>query len=321
MAGGAARRTERLMCLVFMLKAQGRRGITRSELRSAIEDYAQAPNEAAFERAFERDKSDLRDIGIDIVTVQRDAYHEDDFAYMLGEQTLLTLPAFTPSEMQLLHQAALAWQEGPWQALATDALHKLEVFGDAVLEGSPQRLSVHGDLHLSPIRAAIRDRRSLTFEYQRPGDSAAGTRHVEPWGLIHREGAWYLVGFDRDRGAARVFRTSRITSDPTPGEASASPVPGDWPTVLRAEALREPALPVTLLARPDRGWSWRNGAEVDGQEEVAGLTYDVLRLDLDIDDRTIGALAAAAPSVLVSAPATLRTSVMDALSRTEAAHG
>ncbi|MCZ9336230.1 WYL domain-containing protein, partial [Streptomyces sp. TRM76130] len=37
------------------------------------------------------------------------------------------------------------------------------------------------------------------------------TRHVEPWALECWRGHWYLAGFDRDRGAERVFRLSRIT--------------------------------------------------------------------------------------------------------------
>ena len=73
MSAGASHRTERLMCLVFILKARGRRGITRAELRTAVEDYAQCPNELAFERMLERDKRDLRDAGVAIEVVQRDA--------------------------------------------------------------------------------------------------------------------------------------------------------------------------------------------------------------------------------------------------------
>ncbi|MEV7025801.1 WYL domain-containing protein, partial [Kitasatospora sp. NPDC093558] len=62
-----------------------------------------------------------------------------------------------------------------------------------------------------PLLTAARDRRPVTFEYRKAGAAAVEQRSVEPWALECWRGHWYLAGWDRDRGDARVFRLSRIT--------------------------------------------------------------------------------------------------------------
>jgi predicted DNA-binding transcriptional regulator YafY len=42
-------------------------------------------------------------------------------------------------------------------------------------------------------------------------------RTVEPYGLLLRDGFWYLVGFDRTRGDRRTFRVDRIDGRITMG--------------------------------------------------------------------------------------------------------
>lgn len=58
---------------------------------------------------------------------------------------------------------------------------------------------------------ACRDRRPVVFDYRKATAARPETRHVEPWTLECCRGHWYLAGWDRDRGAERVFRLSRIT--------------------------------------------------------------------------------------------------------------
>ena len=58
---------------------------------------------------------------------------------------------------------------------------------------------------------ACRDRRPVAFDYRKATAARPEPRHVEPWALECWRGHWYLAGWDRDRGAERVFRLSRIT--------------------------------------------------------------------------------------------------------------
>lgn len=310
MTGGASRRTERLMCLVFMLQARGRRGVSRAELRAAIADYEACTSDAAFERMFERDKKDLRDVGVVLDVVQRDAWHEDDFAYSLGPSTLLTLPALTAGEMQVLTQAAHAWDAGAWQAVAAHALRKTEVFGDALIVDPHPRLRLSSDEHLAPLRRAIRERRSVTFAYRRPGTETATPRRVEPWGLIRRDGGWYLVGFDRDRAAHRVFRTSRIEGVVAPGDAATTPADPAWASIIDAHFAAQPAVHLQLLIHPERGWHWRRQGTVTGRQPLDDVTGDIVEVHTQDHDGLVPALAAAAPHVVVLAPADVRQRVI-----------
>jgi proteasome accessory factor B len=52
----------------------------------------------------------------------------------------------------------------------------------------------------------------VTFSYQAAGSDTPAARTVEPYGLLHRRGHWYVVGRDRDRDAIRAFKVSRIAA-------------------------------------------------------------------------------------------------------------
>lgn len=310
MAGGAAGRAERLMCLLFLIKAQGRRGITRSELREHVADYEKCATDDAFERMLERDKSDLRDMGIVLDVVQRDHYHEDQAAYVLGSGTMLNLPVhFDADELAVLGMAAEAWERGTWSAAAHGALRKLEVFTDVFPAEPTARVRLSTDAQIEPIRAAIRARQSIAFSYRRPGDEEPQLRRIEPWGLLYRQGGWYCVGYDQDREAARVFRTSRISGAiSTIGGASAEADP-QWPDLVRGSAEETTTIPTELLVLPGHGWTWRSLGAVTATREVNGLEYDVLEAEIPNRDSITAALASAAPEVLVASPVDLQEGV------------
>lgn len=313
MSAGASHRTERLMCLVFILKARGRRGITRAELKTVVEDYAACPTEQAFERMLERDKRDLRDAGVAIDVVQRDAWHEDEHAYVLAQDALAEMPTFTADELRVLGLAAEAWERSTWQALASGALHKVEVFGAEFAADAAPRIALTTDRHLNAIRRAVRDRASIHFTYRRPGDRDPMSRHVEPWGLVHRDGGWYCIGWDRERRATRVFRTSRIVDSIVTGDPATSPIDGDWATMLDAYFRDLPPTNVVLLVEDGHGWFWRTRGSARGTRSIAGRQYDEIDVSLKERDGFVGSLAASAPHVLVVEPADLRMRVIEHL--------
>ncbi len=65
---------------------------------------------------------------------------------------------------------------------------------------------------LATLAGACRDHEQLTFRY---AAARAGTRErqVQPQGLVHAAGRWYLVAWDLDRDDWRTFRVDRIASD------------------------------------------------------------------------------------------------------------
>jgi Predicted transcriptional regulator len=80
----------------------------------------------------------------------------------------------------------------------------------SVLAG-PDRSGTIAPAVLSELENAIRDRRSLSILYTSLTDGRPGWRGIDPWALVHRSEAWYLVGRCHVHDDARTFRLDRIT--------------------------------------------------------------------------------------------------------------
>ena len=203
------RKTERLLGLVVCLLSS-ERYLTALQIRAAVPGYPE-PFEA-FKRMFERDKEELRELGIPLETGSNSAFDEEP-GYRIPRQAY-ELPEIRlePDEAAVLALAARVWRQAELAGAAAGALLKLRAAGvDA--EETPQpgiepRLA--GEAAFGPLWEAVRDRRPVTFTYRAVGRSEPQQRRLEPWGVVNRHGRWYVAGHDRDRDAVRVFRLSRI---------------------------------------------------------------------------------------------------------------
>jgi proteasome accessory factor B len=211
---------ERLLNLIIALShARGR--MTRAEIRATVAGYVgerggdtaeQARRRtAAFERMFERDKEDLRRIGVPLRTVV-DATHGDDIGYVIdaGDASMPPID-MTPVERAILAVAAEYWQSA---ALGTDARRAFVKVSSSMPRA--EEVSVHlaarsteGSNAAPALVQAIADGQAVAFMYT-SASSGRGEREVEPWRLVVRGGRLYLVGRDRDRDEARTYRLSRI---------------------------------------------------------------------------------------------------------------
>ncbi|MFE9249294.1 helix-turn-helix transcriptional regulator [Streptomyces sp. NPDC007088] len=210
----AIAKAERLMNLALCLLGT-RRPLSKRELRGSVEAYLEASSEDAFNRMFERDKDDLRELGLVIETVDN---LDGETGYRAGRDSN-RLPPVTldAEEAAALGLAAKVWQQARLAGAASGALQKLRAAGlpetvdpyetHSALE---PRIPVH-EAAFEPLMLACRDRRPVVFDYRKSTAPRPETRQVEPWALECWRGHWYLAGFDRDRGAERVFRLSRIT--------------------------------------------------------------------------------------------------------------
>ncbi|MER7517612.1 WYL domain-containing protein [Streptomyces sp. NPDC126499] len=211
----AIAKAERLMNLALCLLGT-RRPLSKRELRASIEAYMEATGEDAFNRMFERDKDDLRELGLVIETVE----NLDGETGYLARRDSNRLPPITldAEEAAALGLAAKVWQQARLAGAASGALQKLRAAGmpeaedayDAQASALEPRIPVH-EAAFEPLMLACRDRRPVVFDYRKANAARPETRHVEPWTLECWRGHWYLAGWDRDRGAERVFRLSRIT--------------------------------------------------------------------------------------------------------------
>src|SRR3954451_22863682 len=211
----AARRTERLLNLVICL-LHTRAYLTADRIRELVAGYDEAPTDEAFKRMFERDKEDLRDLGIPLETGATTAW-DDEPGYRIAQRDY-ALPDITlePDEAAAVGLAARMWSSASMGAAATRGLRKLDAAGVELAplpEGLQPRLEASGAAF--PLLAeAVHDGRVVTFDYRTGAGVEQSRRTVEPWGVVWWHGRWYLVGHDRDRAAVRVFRISRIAGEP-----------------------------------------------------------------------------------------------------------
>src|SRR6478752_2705813 len=267
----SARRTERLLNLTICLMA-GRRALSKAELRGLIADYRDATSDESFERMFERDKDDLREMGIPLVTENNDPLFDDEIGYRI-DPSVYALPEIEvgPDEMAVLTLAARAWQQAALAPAAIAALRKVEAYAsDGELADGQAYPSAEGlgleprvstsEVAFGPLYEAVRDRRPVTFAYRTGAATESMQRHLEPWGVVSWRGRWYVAGHDRDRDATRVFRLSRIEGDVKPDGASGSVhVPDDMDpaTVVAMIAPEAPNREARVRVRLDAGHALR----------------------------------------------------------------
>ncbi|MGO8725466.1 MAG: helix-turn-helix transcriptional regulator [Streptosporangiaceae bacterium] len=221
------RKTERLLSLVVCLLSAGRY-LTATQIREAVPGYPDSFD--AFKRMFERDKDELRELGIPLETGTNSTLDEEA-GYRISRQAYV-LPdiRLEPDEAAVLGLAARVWRRAELASAAEGALLKLRAAGiDAEETSQPgiePRLQT-GEAAFGPLWEAVRDRRPVTFGYRAAGRSAAQVRHLEPWGVVNRHGRWYVMGQDTDRQQERVFRLSRIDGPVTftgrPGTVTVPP--------------------------------------------------------------------------------------------------
>ena len=215
----SAHKTERLLNLVICLLST-RQFLLKEQIRDAVPQYAECPSDEAFDRMFERDKEELRDMGVPLETGGNDAWFDDEIGYRV-DRAAYALPevSFTSDELAVLGLASRVWQQASLAAPASRAVQKLKAAGvepdNGSLVGIEPRVRT-SEPAFEPVYAAVRDRRPITFPYRTPGRPDVIERHLEPWGIVSRHGRWYVVGHDRDRGATRVFRLSRVAGPVRP---------------------------------------------------------------------------------------------------------
>jgi len=222
-------RTERLLNLVLCLLG-ARIPVSRAAIREAVPGYGDSASSEAFERMFERDKDELRTMGVPIDTVLSCDGDVEGYRIRSDEYSMPAV-AFTSAELAVLGLAAQAWSDAALGSAAQGALRKIEAVTGARSESLDIGVSLTarpgaGDHLLPTLWEAIRVRRVVGFAYRGLRDTATGERIVEPWGTARVRGAWYLAGHDRDRADTRVFRLSRVQ-----GTITASSPPGEFDRV------------------------------------------------------------------------------------------
>jgi predicted DNA-binding transcriptional regulator YafY len=235
---------ERLLNLLAYLLTVGR-PVTAAEIRVTVAGYDQESDEA-FRRMFERDKDLLRGLGIPLQLRPTDRFEVEEGYVVPAEEYALDDPGLTEEERTALWLAAQAVRLGG-QAQGPAAMFKL---GGAPLTAAGEPLAADLGAEAEDLAAvfdAVTERRRLSFRY-RDRD-----RTLEPYGLVHRRGHWYISGRERGSGEIKAFRLDRAAGVGATGEAG---------------AFRRPAGYDAGAAIPDAPW------EAGGEDLVARVRFD-----------------------------------------------
>jgi len=309
-----SRKSERLVNLTIALLAT-KRYLTKSEIFRTVEGYEGAPE--AMERMFERDKDDLRSLGIAIELGTFDPLFEDEAGYRITPSSYqLDLGELDGTDIALLSLAASAWSGAALERESTSALIKLSSMG---IESDSEALSLLTPLvsvtseNFVLITDAIIRRSEIQFEYVST-DLSTQVRRIAPYSMRGQSGSWYLVGLDREKDSLRTFRLDRIISEVTiDKKVSAFNIPDQLPYKSADEA-REIAI---LRIRKNRGHQLRSLATLLKAEEE----WDEISLPIVDTSWLMRAILWHRDDVIALEPATLRKSVIDSLKELRVLHG
>jgi len=299
--------------------------ITAEKIRSSVAGYADSASDEAFSRMFERDKNELRDLGIPLETGRVSSYDPVE-GYRINRDTY-ALPAveLTADEAAAVAVATQLWESPELITATQGALLKLRAAGVDVDPEAPIAIaSPAGSVGLrgsedvlNALLSAVTARQAVQFRHRPSRTEPYTVRTVEPWGVVTEKGRWYLVGHDRDRDATRIFRLSRIGPGVTPiGPAGTVTVPRD--VDLRgivAEAVGDPPTGVRaqVWVADGRATALRRAGTSLGSRQLNGRDGDVIEIDIGTTGAVARDIAGYAADAVVLEPATLRDEVVGLL--------
>jgi proteasome accessory factor B len=273
----SAAKLERLLNLTALL-LDTPRPITAEAIQEQLEVYPR--EQASFRRAFERDKDELRSMGIPLrvekvpgVLPEVDGYRIPRDEYALRD------PGLTTEELAALHLAASAVQvEG---LPVTEGLLKL---GGLVTDPGGGDLGVHvaplpADPNLATLFGAVASRTSVTLRYH--GEE----RVIDPYRLEFQRGRWYLTGYDHLRDDERNYRLDRVEGSVAPTEGPAFEPPA---TTVPGRALgawelgaEDPVRAVVRVDGPQARWVVQHV----GPDHVLADEDDAVVVELPVTNR------------------------------------
>ncbi|HLT62834.1 MAG TPA: WYL domain-containing protein [Microlunatus sp.] len=310
------RKTERILNLTICLLVSGR-FVSKGQIREAVEAY-HGLSDAAFERTFERDKDELRALGVPIEVGSYDPLFDDEPGYRIRPSEFELPPIdLTADEAAVVGVAARVWQHASVAESTTSAIAKLRAAG--IEPDTSQLASLEPSVQarepaFEPLWTAVLQRIRMSFTYR-----GGARRTLEPWGLTSTKGRWYVIGRDTDRDAVRMFKLSRISDLPKrvskPG-AYQVPEDLDLRALARSLAPAEPTATALVAIRPGKAPALaRRGEPVE--PEAAGVELPGGFAVHRVGYTEVGALAEEiaryAADVVVLQPAELRQAVIGQL--------
>src|SRR5881409_1794884 len=246
-----------------------RRPITARDVKSNVEGYSEM-SDKAFARRFYSDRAELLALGVPLQS-QRDEFTGEELYTLRSENYFLDKLELDDDELAAL-QTALYLLEGKF-AYAEPlrlALQNLALGRPGFAE-PPSATALRVEVldpdyspempgRLAKLETAISKQRTVKFAYRAMTSGKETERTLNPYGLLHDRGVWYVIGADLDRDAIRTFRVSRIRGDirfATRRERDFKLAPDFDIDVYRGRAswqFGEPAGEARIEVRPETAW-------------------------------------------------------------------
>ena len=304
-------KAERLINLTMALLA-AQRYIKKSQIFAVVAGYSGSAE--AMERMFERDKDDLRNLGIVIEVGGLDPLFDDEPGYRIKQSKYaLALENLTAAELSLLAIAAKTWQDATFSNSAQSALRKLRSLGienDATnYVDAPFHIKIN-DSNFALLWSATIAAQTLIFEYPNQSNQLA-EREIQPYGIAAWRGQWYLVGRDIAKNAIRVFKVARIAPGcKVGGKVGAFKLPIDFDISHHLVMLQDPPqIPVILHVRKERCHGLRQKSKIIRND----VEWDELQFIENNRPQTIQEILWYGPDVVVISPKELKMSVVASL--------
>ena len=217
------KKEDRLFSLILAL-VSSREGLTKTEILKTVRGYSDIfdyNGNSALDKMFERDKDEIRSMGVIIDTLElpEEEGQTHNIRYSISRQNY-DFPeglTFTSDELTLLNVAATAWREASLSNDSRHALTKIKSLGvsanDPLIGVAPHIRT--NDRAFAAIEDALENELILTFSYLKPGQSKPVQRTASPLAVLNWGGLWYVLAFDMDVHAERTFLLKRIISAPT----------------------------------------------------------------------------------------------------------
>ena len=226
-----------------------RYGITFAELKSLVPAYGAGKNAATVARMFERDKDELRALGVPIRVREEESEEGTEQRYYVRASEMylpyLAVASGTgPSEDWTTHVPPIGYRELPILKFESDEFLMLvraggaaRRVGDLALEydassamgklmhdrglprGGGARRSIealppNADRASAPAVVALGEallrRKRVSIVYHSFTRDVTERRDIEPYGLSFTSGHWYVIGRETGWDVVRKFRVGRI---------------------------------------------------------------------------------------------------------------
>jgi proteasome accessory factor B len=294
-------KTERLINLTLALLAS-KRYLTKSEIFKSVAGYAGSAE--AMERMFERDKDDLRNLGVEIEVSVLDPLFDDDQGYLINSNTFQIDPNdFTKEEILLLTMAANLWHGSALEQNSKAALLKIQSLDGLIATNtvaSPVVAENEDSKKLLLIFEAVQNMVKLEFVYK------GSLRQVKPYGIYTNRGFWYLAA--EEQNIVKSFKVIRIGGKiNTIGELNGFTKPSDFNLLAFANGMNSSKTSkAEVKIRKNQALALRKRYFA---EEI-NSDWDKISIDYTFEEDLIESLLWYGSNVVVLSPKTIKEQII-----------